>query len=204
MEDVGSDGQVPGDPGGAGIVADAQSLPKAQRRRLIVRGMLRACGITVVLVALYFVLPLDHLTRVPLWLSLAVGLLALAGVTVYEVRAILVAAYPAVKAIEALATTVPLFLLLFSACYFLVAQDSPTNFNVASLTRTDALYFTITVFATVGFGDIVAQSEVARLMVTMQMILDLVVLGLVVRVFVGAVQYARGGRQSRTKPPDAG
>ena len=60
-----------------------------------------------------------------------------------------------------------------------------------SLTRTDSLYFTVTVFATVGFGDIIATSQTARLLVTVQMILDLVVLGLGIRVFLGAVQRGR-------------
>jgi hypothetical protein len=43
------------------------------------------------------------------------------------------------------------------------------------LTRTDALYFTVTVFPTVGFGDITARSETARIVVTGQMIADLVI-----------------------------
>jgi voltage-gated potassium channel len=76
-----------------------------------------------------------------------------------------------------------------------MAQADLNDFNVHSLTRTDALYFTVTVFTTVGFGDIVATTQVARLVVTVQMILDLVVLGLGVRVFLGAVQR---GRQQHT------
>jgi hypothetical protein len=46
------------------------------------------------------------------------------------------------------------------------------------------------VFSTVGFGDITAASQSARLVVTAQMLLDLVALGLLVRAFVGAVQVA--------------
>ena len=115
--------------------------------------------------------------------------------SVYQVRAIINASYPAIRAIEALAATAPLFLVLFAAIYFLMAQADLSNFNVQSLTRTDALYFTVTVFTTVGFGDIVATTQVARLVVTVQMILDLVVLGLGVRVFLGAVQR---GRQQHT------
>ena len=87
--------------------------------------------------------------------------------------------------------TVPLFLLLFAWAYFTMANNNPANFNIHPLTRTDALYFTVTVFSTVGFGDIVAVSQPARLVVTVQMLLDLLVLGLVVRAFVGAVQFAR-------------
>ena len=70
---------------------------------------------------------------------------------------------------------------------------SASNFT-QPLTRTDALYFTVTVFTTVGFGDITAKTEAARLVVTCQMITDLIVLGLGIRVIVGAV---RRGLQRR-------
>ena len=131
------------------------------------------------------------MTGVPLAVWLMVGLVVLAAVSAYQVRAIMRAPYPAVRAVEGLASTAPLFLLLFAATYFLMAQADASNFNVHALTRTDALYFTVTVFSTVGFGDITATSQAARLMVTVQMILDLLVLGLGIHVFIGAVQLAR-------------
>jgi hypothetical protein len=59
------------------------------------------------------------------------------------------------------------------------------------MNRTDALYFTVTTFATVGFGDITATSQIARLMVTVQMVLDLLILGFGLRAFLGAVQMGR-------------
>jgi voltage-gated potassium channel len=96
---------------------------------------------------------------------------------------------------------VPLFLVLFAASYFLLAQDGADNFTVDSLTRTDSLYFTVTVFATVGFGDISATSQTARVFVMAQMILDLIVLGLLVKVFLGAVDIGR--RQNAPEEPDA-
>jgi voltage-gated potassium channel len=170
-------------------------LPAPPRRRLIVIGLLRASATTVVLVAAYYLVPLDHLAGVALGVTLAAGLLVLVAMSAYQVRAIIKARYPAIRAIEALAATAPLFLVLFAAIYFLMAQADLNDFNVHSLTRTDALYFTVTVFTTVGFGDIVATTQVARLVVTVQMILDLVVLGLGVRVFLGAVQR---GRQQHT------
>jgi voltage-gated potassium channel len=72
-----------------------------------------------------------------------------------------------------------------------MAKTSPASFS-DHLTRTDALYFTVTIFSTMGFGDIMAVSGSARLTVTAQMILDLLILGLGIRVFIGAVE---GGRQ---------
>ena len=57
------------------------------------------------------------------------------------------------------------------------------------------MYFSSTVFTTVGFGDITAKTEAARLAVTLQMWLDLVFLGLVVRIVVNAVKF---NQQRRT------
>jgi hypothetical protein len=78
-----------------------------------------------------------------------------------QVRSIIRAAYPALRAVGALATSVPVFLLLFAGTYFVMGSISVDNFS-QPLTRTDTLYFTVTVFATVGFGDITAVSEAAR------------------------------------------
>jgi voltage-gated potassium channel len=171
------------------VQANRNELSPARRRRLVGLGLLRSLAATVVLVGLYYLLPLDHVKNVPL--ALAAGLLILLAVTVWQVRAVIRARYPAVRAIEALATTVPLFLLLFASAYFTMAATNPANFSTHSLTRTDALYFTVTTFSTVGFGDITAVSQSARLVVTAQMLLDLLALGLGIRAFIGAVQLAR-------------
>jgi voltage-gated potassium channel len=178
--------------------APVPALSAAERRRRLAAGLLRALAITVVLGAGYYLVPLDRLTSVPMWLTLSIGLLALAAVAGYQVRAVIRARHPAVKAVEALATTAPLFLLLFAAAYFVMAGADPSNFNVETLSRTDSLYFTVTIFATVGFGDITAASEAARILVTTQMILDLIVLGLGIRIFVSAVEV---GRQKASNGP---
>lgn len=169
--------------------ADWNELPLATRRRLIGLGLGRVLATTIVMVALYYLLPIDHNKNVPA--VLVAGLLILSAFTAWQLRIVIKNRYPAVRAIEALATTLPLFLLLFAWAYFTMAHTNPANFNTHPLTRTDMLYFAVTVFSTVGFGDITAASQFARLVVTAQMVLDLLVLGLVVRGFVGAVQLAR-------------
>jgi voltage-gated potassium channel len=176
----------------------ARIAAPARRRRQAGLGVLRALATAAVLVALYYLLPLDHLASVPLAVILVAGLLILLAVAWWQLRLVLGARYPALRAAEALATTVPLFLLLFASVYFVMARATPASFS-HPLTRTDSLYFTVTVFSTVGFGDITATSETARLVVTAQMVLDLLALGLGIRVFIGAVQLAR---QAHTDPAD--
>jgi voltage-gated potassium channel len=167
-------------------------------------GLVRAVIATAVVVAAYYLLPLDHLDGIPLWVVLTVGMLVLVAVSTYQVRAIIRSPHPGVRAVEALATTAPLFLLLFAATYFVMAHANGGNFSAHPLTRTDTLYFTVTVFSTVGFGDITATSQAARVLVTVQMILDLLVLGLGIRVFIGAVQIARRPQQVGDEAPSSG
>jgi hypothetical protein len=177
---------------------DWNALTPTKRRRLTGLAVARALATTVVLVALYYLLPLDHVRSVPA--ALVAGLLILAAVTAGQLLTVTKARYPTVRAIEALAATLPLFLSLFASAYFTMANANPANFSTHPLTRTDALYFTVTVFSTVGFGDITAASQSARLVVTAQMLLDLLALGLVVRAFVGAVKLAR----QQAAPADPG
>ena len=165
-------------------------LQPAKRRRLIALALLRSLATAAALVALYYLLPLDRIPSIPLGWLLTIGLVALLAVAAWQVRAIISAKYPTVRAVGALATTVPVFLLLFATTYFLIAKSSPASFT-DHLTRTDALYFTVTTFSTVGYGDITAVSESARLVVTAQMILDLLLLGLVVRLFLRAVKLSQ-------------
>ena len=160
------------------------------RTWLIVRGLIHAGATAAVLVALYYVLPFGRRSDAYLVLELTCGVLLLAGMIGWQVRAILRSDYPGIRATQALAATTPLFLLLFASAYLLMSLDDPATFT-EPLSRSDALYFTITVFSTVGFGDITPQGETARLVVAAQMLLDLVVLGLGIQVILGAVRRGR-------------
>jgi voltage-gated potassium channel len=176
----------------------SRALPPQAARRLVVRSLL----ISVALVVLYYRLPMTGALDASGTALLVVGLVVLVVLIVWQVRAILRSPYPGLRAIEALAGVIPLFplfLLLFAAAYVLLANAQPQAFT-EPLTKTSALYFTVTVFATVGFGDIVPKSDAARVVTTVQMLGDLVVLGLVVRVILGA---ARVGRHQRSADPDA-
>ena len=166
--------------------------------RAITWGVLRVVASIAVVTALYYLLPFDRSATGAAVTWLVAGLVVFVILVAFQVRAIRASPFPGLRAIEALATSVPLFLALFAATYFVMARLSPGSFT-APLTRTDALYFTVTVFSTVGFGDITAKTETARLVVTGQMIADLVILGLAIKAIVGAV---RRGRQRQ--PQDAG
>jgi voltage-gated potassium channel len=173
-----------------------------QRRRVLAAALLRALVTAIVLVALYYLLPLDNEWRLSSAMRAVVGLALFVAVLIWQIRKVLSAEHPEIRAVEALSMTLPLFLLLFATAYFLLSVHGSGAFTQEHLTRTDALYLTVTIFATVGFGDISAVSQAARVAVMVQMLLDLVILGVGINAFVGAARVGRK-RQSATEEATA-
>ncbi len=161
------------------------------------RAVLNPVVTATCLVALYFVAPLTGRFTAATALGLAGCLVLLAVIIGWQARAIERSAYPRLRAVEALAVVVPLFLLLFATAYVVMDNTRSGAFS-EPLTRVDALYFTMEVFSTVGFGDITPRSEAARTLTIVQMLGDLLVIGLAARILFEAVR--RGlRRQGRAK-----
>ncbi|MFB4304531.1 potassium channel family protein [Actinomadura sp. GTD37] len=157
------------------------------RRRLALRTVLRSGLTTACLLGAYAVVPLDEPFTVASGLVLIGALVAVAVVVAWQARAIVRDPAPRLRAVEALATSAVLFLVAFSASYCLMGNGTPAGFS-EPLTHVDALYYTMTVFSSVGFGDIVPVSRAARVLTTVQMAGDLVFLGLAARIFLEAMR----------------
>jgi hypothetical protein len=162
--------------------------------------VLRVVAYIAIVEALYYLLPFDRASTGEVVAILVVGLVLFIALVAFHVRVIIRSPSPGLRAVEALATSVPLFLALFAISYFVMARLDASSFGVP-LTRTDALYFTVTVFSTVGFGDITAKTQIARLVVTWQMIADLIILGVAVKIIVGAVKRRRQQPPEDAAPP---
>jgi hypothetical protein len=113
------------------------------------------------------------------------------------------AEFPGLRAIRALGVAIPLFLVVFAVLYLSLSQASANHFS-EPLDHTGALYLVITVFSTVGFGDITPEGDLARISVSIQMLLDLVVIGAVVRLLTTAAKTGIGGAAPPTPRSDAG
>ena len=172
------------------------------RRQLflgIARTLLTSTGVLVV----YFGLPLDREFTGGTLLVMIVGILGIGLLVAWQVRAILRSRHPALQAVEAIALSLPLFLLLFAGTY-VVLSDSDTGAFTEPLSRIDSLYFVVTVFSTVGFGDISAVSDLARVLVAIQIVGDLILIGLVLRLFVAAVDRGRRTVEQQDAPAAGG
>jgi voltage-gated potassium channel len=164
--------------------------------------LLHSAAATGLLLLAYYRAPLDR----PLdwstgWLFL-LALVLFAGVMAVSVRGILRSDHPRLRAIRAIGLGVPLLLVVFASTYCTIAAQQPDAFS-EPLDRTDGIYFTVTVFATVGFGDITPVSELARVLVTIQMLVGLIAVGLIAKVLLGAVQVAVARRSGTSEPTEA-
>ncbi|MGY1673465.1 potassium channel family protein [Geodermatophilus sp. SYSU D00710] len=179
---------------------DTLHAARAPDRRALTVALGRTLLTVVAVLALYAGLPLAGPFGPRSVLALVAGLLAVGVLVAWQVRAILRSPHPALKAVEAVAVSIVLFLVLFAAADVVLAGSDPHAFT-EPLTRVDGLYFVVTVFATVGFGDIAPVSEAARVLTTVQMIGNLVFLGLVLRVFLAAVDRRRRHADQATPDP---
>lgn len=175
-------------------------------RRRVLAGTVRVLVVTGVLLTLYLTAPIGEDPGGMRGVRLGVSLAALVAVLAWQIRSVSRSPYPTLRGVEVVAVSVPLLVLSFAAAYFGTASSSSGAFT-EDLTRLDAVYFSVTVLATVGFGDIAPLSQVARLVVTAQMLFDLVLFGLIAKVLVSAVRRRREALAGRAAPgplPDEG
>ncbi len=123
------------------------------------------------------------------WLGAVAGvgvLLLLAPLTLRRARSIAVSEHPVADAAVAIAFLLTLLVLGFAGTYVVLA-DHPGQ--VAGLeTKTDAVYFALTTLSTVGFGDVHAVGQAARVVVSLQVVFDLAFLALAVRLLTGVAR----------------
>jgi voltage-gated potassium channel len=172
-------------PGGS-TTPTVESFMRARHRRALRVALVRTFLGATVLLALYYTLPLDGGLDTGGGLLLFVGLVVFSLLLAFQIWQVTKAEHPRMRAIETLATCVPVFVILFAATYFVMDQNTDEAFS-EPLTRTDSLYFTVTVFSTVGFGDITPVTQAARIATMVQMITGLVLVGLVARILFSAV-----------------
>jgi len=162
-------------------------LEKSHRRLVVVRSAAIIALSWVLIFGAYFVLPIGRESGLRALLRLGVDIAVIGAVLAWQIRRISTAELPELRAVEALGVVIAVFLAAFSAIYLSLSHETPAIFT-ERLDHAKALYFTITVFSTVGFGDITPRTDAARLIVSAQMLLDLAIIGAVVRLILNAAK----------------
>lgn len=148
----------------------------------------------LLLTAMYFTLPFQLGRQAQEgWVRAAVSVLLFVGLVlafrshVRRTRA----REGALVRIEWLLAALYVLVLAFALAYAVTAHVSEHQFTGLH-TRTDSLYFSVTLVSTVGLGDIHPAASFAKLLATTQMVVDLVYIGTSVRL-LGSVHDPRGG-----------
>lgn len=152
----------------------------------------------VALLVAYFVFPLDDRDNPTAGLVAVFGALTIfAIVFVRQLRRIRHAEYPLLRAAQAIVLVAMVFIVLMASIAEAFSTTNPDSYS-EPLDRIDALYFTITTLATVGFGDITPTASTTRVFTTIQIVLGVVLLGVGLRSLVVMAQKVK---EERSKPP---
>jgi len=154
---------------------------RAQRRaigRSVARTVLVLFGVT----AIFLLVPVRALPLGDSFLIAAVFLVGLAGTAaliVWQVMAYRDAKVSGRARLQGLLVALYVAVLFFALSYYLMAMSNPDQ--IAGLrTRMDALYFSLTIVSTVGFGDVHADGQAARAIVSLQLAFNLLFVSLAV------------------------
>ena len=176
--------------GGSGNAVTARSissLEPPERRRAVARMLTWVLFAWIIVLGAYFADPVGSHSTAGTVIRLCVDVLLVVAVIFWQTRRTVRAEYPEIRAMESLGVILVIFLALFAALYLGMSDSAPKSFT-QPLDHMTALYFTVTVFSTVGFGDITPTMDAGRAVVSIQMLLDLVLIGSVVRLLVTAAR----------------
>lgn len=143
--------------------------------------VLRVVLSTAVIIALYYVLPLDsHFGMSSAVIRLIVGAILLGFVLAWVLRRIENSRFPEILVIEGLVISIFVFLTIYAGVYLDIVHNNPKSFSVV-MDRTSALYFSIVTLGTVGYGDIYPKTNFARIIVSTQILVDLTFIAVLAR-----------------------
>ena len=157
---------------------DANAL--RARRRAIDRAIAWSALLLAALSVAFFLVPVQNLAlgrTVVVTAAFLIGLGGAAMLVIWQVMAYRDAVGAGRARLQGLLVAVYVAVLFFALSYYLLATADPEQF-VGLQTRLDALYFSITILSTVGFGDVHAAGQAARAIVSLQLAFDLLFISL--------------------------
>jgi voltage-gated potassium channel len=160
----------------------------------------------------YYTLPLTRPHDPPEILSgtlFVAGVAGLVWLTVHEVRRFSAHLGEARSRVFGLLSVLYSVVVFFALTYYLMERNDPAQFDGLT-TRTDALYFSIVTLGTVGYGDVHAAGQAARIAAMVQIVFDLVVIGALFAVASSQIAHRMNvvravheqGNPERPQPPE--
>ncbi|MBW0270829.1 voltage-gated potassium channel protein [Nocardia sp. MH4] len=154
---------------------------------------LRNGAAAVCALLLYYSVPLSGPFELDAWpgevfgiVSFIAGVIGLAWLVWRRIQHFLNAPDSAGGRVDGVLLVVCIVCVVFSLFYYRLQQRQPDQFD-GLVTRTDALYYTMSTLGTVGYGDVHAVGQVARIAAMVQIAFDLVVIGTLATIVTSSV-----------------
>lgn len=175
----------------------------AERRRLFISATARTLLGIIVITAFYIWAPFENEMGIHPATVLALLIIFFVALLAYSVRRIINDEHPQVRAAQVALMTTAIYLFSFAAFYLEMATVNPENFS-EPVSRMDAFYLSVTIASTVGFGDITAETDSARFIVTAQMLINIILIGVGVRTIlaIGKLSASRKAAKSSSTTAD--
>jgi len=147
----------------------------------------------LVALGFYFLMPFDGHRWI---ISASAGVVATLLTVPYALRRlgkIRTASHPLAEALAIISLMVSVIIVGFASGYYSIAIHSDQFPELH--TRIDGLYFTIVTIGTVGYGDISPEGQGARALVSLQIMLNLTLIGTILRLLSRAASDSRNARR---------
>jgi hypothetical protein len=146
-------------------------------RAMLLAAMARVLGVVAVTLLVYFLLPIEGARAAMAGAAAAcVGIAIILTVFARQIARVSRSRRPVLAALEALALVFGMFLSFFALLYVSISEGDAEAFT-QGVDKIAGIYFATTVLTTVGFGDISPVSDSARVVVTLQMVLGMILIG---------------------------
>jgi len=146
------------------------------------------------LVVVFLVVPVN---KERWWLGIAIGLLIIVGsvpLTVKRINRVGTSHEPYLEAGLAVVMMIALIVIGFASIYAALSRHGEEFTDIH--TKLDAVYFTVTTVATVGYGDLAPSGQIARAVAIIQMVVDILVIGVAARLAMRVAARETEARKS--------
>ena len=146
------------------------------------------------LVVVFLVVPVN---KERWWLGIVIGLLIIVGsvpLTVKRINRVGTSHEPYLEAGLAVVMMIALIVIGFASIYAALSRHGEEFADIH--TKLDAVYFTVTTVATVGYGDLAPSGQIARAVAIIQMVVDILVIGVAARLAMRVAARETEARKS--------
>jgi len=164
---------------------------------------LRLSGVLILIVTLYFVLPVSGHAMRDVAVRALLAVLVLVGLAVLMVRQLRLQLNDTTRKIDGLIIGILLVVVVLAYAFYVLNRRDPGQVE-GLRTRVDSLYFVMNNLTTIGTGDVHAVGQVARVLVLIQMVFNVVFVATTATFLttrIRAVVQARVAERRTQEPP---